>query len=284
MPPVARPLVLVFALFSPLAAGGCGAILGISEGQYDPNPFGTTAQDADIAEASEAASPPASDASDDAQAPSEASTDAASDAPAIDAAPDAPADAAGAPCGLLIDDLEDGDGNIIRCAGRNGTWYTHNDGTTGGTQVPAPNVPFLPVTPGYNSNYSAHTKGSGFTTSGAEMGFHFVIGASGPQTYDLSVYSGITFWAKSATASFTLYVNFPDQYTCPGASNCGDTYGKSETIGTSWTQVALPFTALGTDSATPPHPFDKAHVYSIEFHAARNTTFEIWVDNVTLSK
>jgi hypothetical protein len=269
---VARPFLLAFAI----GAGGCAAVMGISEGQYDPAPFGTTVPDAGLAGTSNDAQ---EEPSGDASTLADASTDAATDA--LD---DQRVDAADAPCGLLIDDLEDGDGNVIRCSGRNGTWYTHNDGTVGGTQVPAPTVPFLPVMPGYESNYSAYTKGSGFTSAGAEMGFHFVIGPKGPETYDLSAYTGITFMAKSATAGFTVYVNFPDANTCPGATNCGDTYGKGETIGTSWAKVTVPFSALGTDSATPPHPFDAAQVYAVEFHAAHSTTFEFWVDDVTLTK
>jgi hypothetical protein len=254
--------------------------MGISEGEYDPDPFGTTASDAAVDAPVEV-----TDEDAPAEAPSAAidAAEASLDAPA-DAADDSRSDGATTACGLLIDDLESDNGYIIPCKGRNGIWYTHNDGTTGGTQVPAPSVPFLPVAPGYESKYSAYTKGSGFTSAGAEMGFHFVIGASGPETYDLSAYTGITFMAKSAIANFTLYVNFPDANTCPGATNCGDTYGKGEVLGTTWAPVTVPFSVLSTDSATPPHPFDVSHVYAVEFHAAHSTPFEFWVDNVTLTK
>jgi hypothetical protein len=269
---VRRLIVPAFAI----GAGGCAAILGISDGEYDPDPFGTMTGDAAVEVKSE-------DAQGEAPSEATAAAEASVDAPA-DAADDSQSDGATTTCGLLIDNLESDNGYIIPCKGRNGTWYTHNDGTTGGTQVPAPNVPFLPVTPGYESKYSAYTKGSGFTSAGAEMGFHFVIGASGPETYDLSAYTGITFMAKSAIANFTLYVNFPDANTCPGATNCGDTYGKGEVLGTTWAPVTVAFSILSTDSATPPHPFDVSQVYAVEFHAARNTPFEFWVDNVTLTK
>jgi hypothetical protein len=269
-----------------LAAGaaGCNLIFGISSGQFDPDPFGTPG-DAGLVEASDDAGGGVTPVG-DAAPPDEADAGPGTGDAGTDAAPDAAKpDAATLPCGLLLDDLEDGDGFIIRCSGRNGAWYTHNDGTTGGSQSPAPNVPFLPASGGYNSQFAAYTKGNGFKTAGAEMGFHFVLGTSGPQTYDLSAYTGITFEAKSAIAGFTFYVNFPDKNTCPGATNCGNTYGKSELIGTSWSRVTLPFSSLSPDP-TPPvqHPFDAAHVYAIEFHAASNTSFEFWVDNVTLTQ
>src|SRR5690606_16505587 len=44
----------------------------------------------------------------------------------------------GGPSVELIDDLEDNEPNVLVSGGRNGRWNTYNDGTGGGTQIPAP--------------------------------------------------------------------------------------------------------------------------------------------------
>ncbi len=271
---------------------GCALVFGISGGDYDPDPFGSAEAGESGSGAIDSAAPEA--AIDSGIANDAPTRDTASgEGSAIDAAriDGAGIDAGPPPCGLLLDDLESGDGNIIRCAGRNGSWYTANDGLPG-TQVPAPTDKFLPVEPGYNSKYCAHTSGNGFTSGGAQMGFSFAIGSTGARVqYDLSAYTGVTFWAKSATA-FTMYVNFPDRNTdpaggvCkPGGIICNDTYGKGMAVGTSWSQITVPFSILGTDGPGAPGGFDKAHVYAIEFHAGpKEMPFEFRVDDVALYK
>ena len=125
------------------------------------------------------------------------------------------------------------------------------------------------------------------------MGFSFATDPTGARVqYDLSAYTGITFWAKAVTSSSTMYVNFPDRNTdpaggvCkPGGIVCNDTYGKGMAVGTSWSQITVPFSILSTDGAGAPGGFDQAHVYAIEFHAApKEMPFEFWVDDVTLYK
>jgi hypothetical protein len=283
-----RALRLALALTISPTLVGCALVFGISGGQYDPDPFGVRDGSSGTIDsaASDSAGPPIDSGTlNDAVAGDTAGEASRSDAAPIDA------DAGPPPCGLLLDDLESGDGNIVRCAGRNGSWYTANDGLPG-TQVPAPTDRFLPVQPGYNSKYCAHTSGNGFTSGGAQMGFSFATGSTGARVqYDLSAYTGITFWSKSATA-FTMYVNFPDRNTdpaggvCkPGGIVCNDTYGKGMAVGTSWSQVTVPFSILSTDGAGAPGGFDKAHVYAIEFHAApTEMPFEFWVDEVALYK
>jgi hypothetical protein len=201
-------------------------------------------------------------------------------------------DAALGPCGLLLDDLEDGDGNILPCIGRNGTWYAANDGTAG-TQVPDPTVRFFPVTPGHASAYSAHSSGNGFTLGGAQIGFTFAnLPTGGRAQYDVSAHTGVQYWGKSAKTGYILYLNFPDRDSDPaggvckpggagGAYRCDDHYGKGYTFTTTdWTFVQIPFSALGTDY-TEPTTFDKAHVYAVEFHASpKDMPFEMWVDDI----
>ena len=70
----------------------------------------------------------------------------------------------------LIDNMEDGDTWIRQWGGRYGMWYSFNDGTSGGSQIPSGD--FEMTDGGYSSsNYSAGSSGSGFTDWGAGIGF-----------------------------------------------------------------------------------------------------------------
>ena len=129
----------------------------------------------------------------------------------------------------------------------------------------------------------------GFTSRGAGMGFDLDDLSSGAKAaYDLHAYTGLTFWAKAASP-MTMYVNFPDKDTdpaggvCTGAG-CNDHFGKGVAVTTTWTQLSVTFASLGTDGWGMPKPaaFDPAHVYSIQFHAAPSTAFDMWVDEISL--
>jgi hypothetical protein len=268
------------ALAATLLAPGCAAVLGISEGTYDPNPFGDAgdaeakvdAADADTAAPSEETGSP--------DAPVSSSHDARAEG-----AP--PADAALPPCGVLIDDLDDGDGWILRCLTRGGGWYTYNDGSASGTQTPLPGRPFLPQSPGHASAYAAHTAGSGFTVRGAGMGFDLNNPSGTRASYDASAYQGLTFWAK-ASGALHIYVNFPDRDTDPAGgvcTKCNDSYGKGVDITADWAAYTVRFADLSTDGVGAPTPkaFDAAHVYSIEFHTAHSTVFDFWVDDIAFA-
>jgi hypothetical protein len=78
----------------------------------------------------------------------------------------------------LIDDLNDGNGLILRNDGRQGAWSTYNDGT--GTQSPTASSattcdPAYTFTP---TEKRACTSGSGFTGWGAAIGLSLLMGTS----------------------------------------------------------------------------------------------------------
>jgi hypothetical protein len=247
-----RLQALMTGILASTIAAGCSVVFGISSGEYDPDPFDRDAGDG--------GGPP------DVEAPP----------------PCTPA---------LLDDLEDGDGAIIECTGRSGSWYTYNDGTRGGVQTPLPGRPFVPVSPGDGtSRYAAHVAGSGFTTRGAGMGFDlsFVPGGT-KSSYDAHAYSGLTFRAK-AKEPIHIYVNFPDVDTDPAGgvcsgTGCSDHYGKGIDITTEWAQYTVKFDALSPDGWGVPKPaaFDPAHIYSVEFHTAKTTVFDMLVDDIAFA-
>ncbi|HTV21125.1 MAG TPA: hypothetical protein VMG12_20710 [Polyangiaceae bacterium] len=109
----------------------------------------------------------------------------------------------------LIDDFEDGDGDLVAIGGRNGAWFTFNDGT--GVQTPAPDTELLPEVVDASANFVLHTTAQGFASQGSlPDGAAFGVGvgavlAVDPATavevpYDASGYSGI---------GFTFTISFP---------------------------------------------------------------------------
>ncbi len=141
----------------------------------------------------------------------------------------------------LIDDFEDGDGFIANLAGRQGAWFTFNDGT--GIQTPAPGSAISPDVDPYSTNYYLHTTGSGFATSngsgdvyGAGVGANLSSPAGGtPGPYDASGYGGITFSYRLSTAPYSaqLRLNVATSATTPVAfggtctQGCSDDFGYS---------------------------------------------------------
>jgi len=189
----------------------------------------------------------------------------------------------------LIDNLESDDGHIIPTNGRSGSWFTYNDGTDGGVQLPPP--PFLPsptMPPLGSSMWSAETSGSGFT-SFAGMGFTLNDPPTGPEagvesTYDASGYLGIVFDAHVGSGSATrLRVGFPDANT----NASGNYFGEFMTLTTGWTQEVIYFAdttqqnSFGTGTLFP--SLDTSAIYGVIFQIDATTpplTFDLWVDNV----
>jgi hypothetical protein len=75
----------------------------------------------------------------------------------------------------LIDDFEDGTGNIAPLGGRSGGWFTYNDGT--GTETPAPGAPVLPTVIDTSANYLLRVTGTGFASEGSLLDGGYAFGA-----------------------------------------------------------------------------------------------------------
>jgi len=95
-----------------------------------------------------------------------------------------------------IDDFEDGDGQILKIAGRSGGWFSFNDQTSG-VQIPSPSTPVLPVPSGPNGDLVLHTAGSGFTLFGSGIGATLATGPTGGLPYNAAGYQGIRFMYTS---------------------------------------------------------------------------------------
>jgi hypothetical protein len=213
----------------------------------------------------------------------------------------------------LIDDFEDGDGLIAPLGGRNGAWFTFNDGT--GTQTPAPGTPVVPVVVDTSANFLLDMTGSGFAPQGPlpSGGFAFGAGvgasllfdpvANKPLPYDASKYTGIdfTFQTNSGSMNFPMQVSFfvatsattpVDQGgTCTGV--CNDDFGFVGFVppGQFFFSGGFTWDQLTQQGFGDPATFDPATIINIKWIVAfpnfgqppSDNSFDFRLDDVTFT-
>jgi hypothetical protein len=210
---------------------------------------------------------------------------------------------------LMIDDMEDGDGDICRTKVRNGGWYTFGDSTVGAELSPPSNSPFLPTLIGDgsrgNSRYAAHFSGSGFTEWGAIMGLVLIAPPvltnenPGPvattaavPTFDAAQgVGGITFWMKS---SAPVSVAIPTSETTPTSEggqcadapsehNCDNHFQFQITAPSpGWAEYQVPFNALRQAAGSA--IWNPRHLMNIQFQVPPEAPFDVWVDDLAFYK
>jgi hypothetical protein len=190
---------------------------------------------------------------------------------------------------LVIDDMEDADSAICASGGRRGWWYALGDETPGATLTPRRDGDFVQAAiPGGRgaSHRAARLSGSGFTDFGAVMGFALNAQAAGNLAYDARAFGGIKFWMKNSQSVHVLVPTVetapPDQGgNCVGGldANCTLWFGFKVTAPSNdWVEYRIPFSALDQiDGSTAWNP---AHLLNINFASRRDTTFDMWVDDV----
>lgn len=205
----------------------------------------------------------------------------------------------------FIDDMEDGNADILGRDGRVSQWYTYNDGTEGGSQVPKPNqTPPVEPIPGGRCGFSTkafRVTGSGFTGWGAGFGFDFrtmlLDSGYGPTTYDGTAYRGITFWARVGDPSIkNLWFGVGDQWSAPqgghcdanvsnGPTACYDTWGTNIEMTTEWKRYAFQWGQLGQRNFGLSRPeLDVANLFFVHFDVAAAPVFDLWIDDVAFYK
>ena len=193
----------------------------------------------------------------------------------------------------LIDDMEDNDSFILPREGRQGVWFTVNDGTPGAMQTPG--TPFtmsaIPAGSG-GSLYAARSSGHGFASWRPLIGFWFHQPATGPkQFYDVSRYRGITFMARflasdAATVSTSVRVVMPDRDTDPDGmvctgGGCNDHFGMNIVLTPQWTSYTILFGTMTQEGwGTQVPQFDAVNAYGIEFEFPIQATFDCWFDDI----
>jgi hypothetical protein len=202
----------------------------------------------------------------------------------------------------MIDDMEDGDGNICQTEAsgkRHGSWVTLGDGSSGSTLEPAQERVFLPEEisggRGPASHLAAHFHGSGFTEWGALLGF--VLNDGHGLSLDLSRAGGITFFMKSNVA---VSVNFRIPETVlpslggacadsPTALNCNNNFEfriSAPLKPDDWIEYKVPFSSLAQVVQGPPRNprFGTAtwnpNLVGVDFQVDPGAAFDVWIDDV----
>jgi hypothetical protein len=187
----------------------------------------------------------------------------------------------------LIDDYEDGNGQMATVGGREGYWYTAKDPNGSTIEIPASGAE--PQDGGAGGSTKAfHIKGQ---TSGAQgaWGVEYGVNPLNDKTlqYDASKFAGVAFKAKKAGDTDKVRVNVGDINTHPNGGLCKMCYNhfrKDFTLTDEWKDYQLTWGELQQrpgwgdprpKSITP----DKALVISFAFEGGK--PFEAWIDDVT---
>lgn len=204
-----------------------------------------------------------------------------------------------------IDDMEDGNAEILGRDGRVSQWYTYNDGTEG-EQLPVPDAPpAMETIPGGRCTFSTkamRVTGSGFSKWGSGFGFDFrtmlLPTGYGATTYDGTAYRGITFWARVGDPSITtVWFGVGDQWSIPtgghcdatitsGENACYDVFGTSVALTTEWKRYAFEWGQLGQRSFGLRRPeLDVANLFNAHFDVPVSApVFDVWIDDVAFFK
>jgi hypothetical protein len=202
----------------------------------------------------------------------------------------------GAPPGPdeLIDDMEDGDGQVKVSGGRDGYWYAFGDDTQGGYLQPEEGADFVMAyaePARAMSTRAARLLGGNFEDWGAALGFDFTA-ESGP--YDAGSFTGLRFFARSTQGPLEIMVALPDRISTPQGGVC-DQGGQGQTIECydhpfthvaitgEWEEYTVAFDALDRGPASLP-PFDASAVFSVQFGTPPGGTFDIWIDDVAFTR
>jgi hypothetical protein len=199
-----------------------------------------------------------------------------------------------------IDDFEDGDGRLSPLGGRNGTWFTANDGS--GTQTPAPGTPVVPEVD-TNANFLLHGTGKGFGASGegsnfgALVGVDLLDGPNGALPYDASAYTGISFtYTLTSAAEFSfneLRLNIGTSETTPVqfggtcTASCFDDFGTFLFPTSFPTNATISFSQLSQEGFGAPTTFDAAALLQFKWNVIfeeQPGDFDFTLDNVAFTK
>jgi endoglucanase len=183
-----------------------------------------------------------------------------------------------------IDDLEDGNSQILTNEKRGGYWYTYAD-SMGTTVVPEDD--FMPSAGGANgSAKAAHIAGK--TADGKNVWAGMAFPLTNPKLpYDASKYKGIAFWARRGDKSTAyVYLRVPDVNTTPEGGVCKDCFndfGANVKLMPQWEKYTFSFDMLKQEPGWgEPRPHIVASkIYELQWQIkTRNVDFDIWIDDI----
>jgi hypothetical protein len=196
----------------------------------------------------------------------------------------------------LIDDLEDGDGQIAQVGARNGSWWISTDGTDGVVTPEANMAPPAERILGKrcDSELGMRVTGADFSAWGAvlSLGFRYT---DKEEPIDISEYEGVMLWARvGETHSSNVRIQLQDSTThieggkCNAEDgnpdSCWDGWGTDlEPLGTEWQLYKIDFSKLTQrDFGLQGDALDLENVYNIDFSLDANAVFDLWLDDLWL--
>jgi hypothetical protein len=172
----------------------------------------------------------------------------------------------------LIDDFEDGNGDVLARDGRHGPWQVvtdRNDKTKG---------PFTTLPSKSGNGHALHFTGPEFREWGSSLEYSFPT-----HCYDASAYRGLSFRAKGPGR---VYVSarevsvVPEELDGTCRSDCYNSHVKLIVLGEKWQRIELAWSDLQQRGYGRPD-VDVSSLHSLQFSVRpEDTPFDLWIDDV----
>jgi endoglucanase len=179
-----------------------------------------------------------------------------------------------------IDDLEDGDVEILARDGREGTWFAFDD-ASGGTRTD----PEIAPAERDGSRNALCLDGSNFTRWGGGFGFPLSGVGVARLPYDASNYTGVSFWARGSSTQFRFML--VDKYSDPTASlcsGCNDHFNFSFTPSADWQKFTFGWREARQIGFGDPQPsVCPAALYAFQAQWPSNQSFELCLDDIAFT-
>ncbi len=184
----------------------------------------------------------------------------------------------------LLDDFEDGNGQLTLLAGRDGYWWQHHD-PSGSTIAPEK---FTPDSGGAGGSQKAlHVTGTTASQAGAygsSVGVNFA--SSG--LYDASQYVGVSFRAKvgpNSTPNVRFKIGDSNTHGQLGTcKSCWNHFGKDLSLTNEWQEYRVLFAETKqVDGWGDPRPpaLNAAELANLDWSIGPGANFDLWIDDVT---
>lgn len=188
-----------------------------------------------------------------------------------------------------IENFDDGD-PFITGDGRNGMWFTFDDGS-GGQQIPT--SPDWSLTRGGPSDdgWMLHARGGGFSIWGSGVGVSFAWDTTADRAcaYDATPWDGISFWAKGNVSGFAI--GLPELDVVPVErggrceAGCDGSHQALVDLAECWQQYAFTFAEFEPASWSPEvGSVNAAELTGVQFLVSPNSSpdnrFEYWLDDI----
>ena len=203
-----------------------------------------------------------------------------------------------------VSDFEDGSGSVLPNGDRNGGWYSYVDTAATCMVMPPPNgTATAAEIPGgrCQSMFAMHFSGMGCSVFGAGVGTDLAAPAAtdagttaaAKVPYDVTAYTGISFWTradKGSSLRFKMPMTDETKTTDGGsctetaAAKCSDDFGSNIALTKSWVKHTVMFAAMKQEGWGKKFTWTPGHVTSIQFQIPIVAAFDVWIDDVSFVK